>query len=69
MRGQVYLPDAILTFFVVVAIVALAPVIYTFIDGLSQYADGFSGLLLQLVVPFLIIALILSVGVSARRGG
>jgi hypothetical protein len=67
-RGQVALPDALLTMFVLVGIIVLAPIFYKFIGMVAASADPFSSLLLQLVVPLLLIALLLSVGVSARRG-
>jgi hypothetical protein len=66
-RAQINLVDIALTFFVVVAIVVLAPYFYKFIGMVSAEADPFSALLLELIVPLLIISLIISVGVSARR--
>ena len=68
-RAQVQLVDIFMTVFVLIGIVVLAPFFYKFIGMISAQADSFSGLLLQLMVPLLIIALIISVGVSARRGG
>lgn len=68
-RGAIQLVDAILTFFVLVSILALGPFFIEFTGMLQQQADPFSSLLLGLFVPFLIIALIYSVGVSAKRGG
>lgn len=68
-RAQVQLVDVVMTFFIVVSLLALAPTFYTFTDMIVPKADSFSALLLRLVVPFLFIALIVSVGVSARRGG
>jgi len=68
-RGAVQLVDAFLTFFVLVAILALAPFFSKFTGMVSNAADPFSALLLQLFVPFMLIALILSIGVSAKRGG
>jgi predicted permease len=52
-----------------VSILALAPFFIEFSGMLRNQADPFSSLLLGLFVPFLIIALIYSVGVSAKRGG
>lgn len=68
-RAQVQLVDTVITFLMVVSIVVLAPTFYVFIEMLLGPADAFSGLLLRLTLPILFIALILSVGVSARRGG
>jgi len=67
-RGAIQLVDVVLTMFVLVGIIALAPIFYKFTGMVSAQADPFSGLLLQLVLPMLIIALLISVGVSARRG-
>lgn len=66
-RAQVTLVDITTAFFVLVAVIALAPFFYKFIDMVSGEVDPFSGLILQLVVPVLFIGLIISVGVSARR--
>lgn len=68
-RAQVQLVDVVMTFFVLVAYIVLAPFFYTFIEMLLGPADSFSALLLRLAVPFLFIALIYSIGISARRGG
>lgn len=67
--GQVQLVDVVMTFFLFVGLMALAPTFFTFIGMIDNEADAFSGLLLQLVVPLLFLALIISIGVSARRGG
>lgn len=66
-RAQIHFVDIVMTFFLVVTILVLAPWFYTFIDMVSAEADGFSGLLLELTIPLLIIALIISIGVSAKR--
>jgi hypothetical protein len=67
-RGAVQLVDVVLTLFVLASTIALAPTIYHFIGLASAEADPFSSLLLQLVVPMLFIGLMISVGISARRG-
>jgi hypothetical protein len=67
-RAAVRLVDVILSLFVLVATISLAPTIYRFIGMVTAEADPFSELLLMLVVPMLFLALIISVGVSARRG-
>lgn len=66
-RAQIHLVDIIMSLFLVVAIVLLAPYFYQFTDMISAEADGFSSILLQLVLPMLIISLIVSIGVSAKR--
>jgi hypothetical protein len=68
-RGQVQLVDVMMTFFVLVAILATAPFWSEFQSMVVPHADGLSELLLQLALPILFLALIVSVGVSARRGG
>lgn len=67
-RAAVHLVDVLLGFLLLVSLMVLAPLFYTFIGMVSAEADPLSGLLLQLFVPFLFISLIVSVGVSARRG-
>jgi len=66
-RAAVRLSDVVLTFFGMVALLALAPVFGQFQDMVAAEADPFSALLLRLVVPAIIIGILLSVGVSARR--
>lgn len=68
-RGQIQLPDVIAAFFVLVAIIATYPFWNHFIGMVSSEADPFSTLILQLAVPFIVLSLAISVGVSARRGG
>jgi hypothetical protein len=57
-----------MTAFLVIFVVITAPVWWTFIGMASGEADPFSSLLLQLFIPFIIVAIVLSVAVSARRG-
>jgi len=54
---------------VVVAVLALAPFFTQFTGMIQNAADPFSSLLLGLFIPFLLIALVYSIGVSAKRGG
>ena len=68
-RAQLQLSDAILSVIVLIGIVALAPTLYQFIGMVRAEADPFSSLLLGLAVPLLLLALILSMGVSAQGGG
>lgn len=68
-RGALHLADVWLTLLTVVTIVVTAPIWYKFVGMVSAPAGPFSGLLLQLVMPLLVLALILGVGVSARRAG
>jgi hypothetical protein len=66
-RAAVRLSDVVLTFFGMVTLLALAPVFGQFTTMVTTTADPFSSLLLRLVVPAVIIGILLSVGVSARR--
>lgn len=68
-RAQVQLVDVIMGFLVLVAIVSTYPFYRKFIGMVSAEADPFSSLLLQLAVPLIVLALVISVGVSARQGG
>lgn len=66
-RGAVQLTDIVLTLVLMVSLMVLAPIIFEFTALVSTEADPLSTLILQLVAPLFFIALILSVGVSARR--
>jgi len=68
-RGQVGLVDIIIGLTVLIPILVLAPVIWRFIDMIVPRADPFTQLLLSLSIPFLLMAFIVSMGVSARSGG
>lgn len=68
-RASVQVVDSLLTVIVLVGLIALAPIFAKFTGMITSAADPFSSLLFQLAIPSLFIALILSVGVSARRGG
>lgn len=68
-RGALTLVDVAMTFFVLVALVALSPWYWHFIDMVVAEADPFSSILLRLILPVLFIALLLSIGISARRRG
>lgn len=67
-RAQVQLVDIILGLLTLVPILVLAPVIYKFISMVTSRSDPFTSLLLSLVVPLLLLSVIVSLGVSARRG-
>lgn len=67
-RAKLQLVDAIMAFAVFVSLMVLAPFFYKFIDMGTAVADPLSSLLLQLTLPLLLISLLLSIGVSARRG-
>jgi hypothetical protein len=67
--ARVQITDVILGLVVLVALIVTAPFWYQFIGMASGEADPFTSLVLQLIVPFLFIALIVSIGASARRAG
>lgn len=64
---SVQITDAIMTFVVAVALLALSPIIFEFSSLIGNEADPLTGLILQLAVPLFFVAVIVSVGVSARR--
>ncbi len=66
-RGAVQLADGIMTFTVMVSLLALSPIIFQFTGMVTESADALSAMVLRLVVPFFFIAIIISVGISARR--
>jgi hypothetical protein len=66
-RAQIQLVDVALSFFVLIALVALAPIMYEFIAMINNSgAGGLTSLVLALVVPMLFIGLIVSAAVSGR---
>lgn len=67
-RGAIHLVDVIMTVLVLVVILRIAPTIYTFVGMASSSAGPLTSLLLSLVVTSLLLALILGIGISARRG-
>lgn len=61
------LTDAIISFVVMVGVLAISPIIFEFSAMVQSEADPLSGMILSLVLPLLIIAVLVSVAVSARR--
>lgn len=61
------LVDGIITFVTLVALLALSPVFFEFSAMVQGSADPLTGMILSLVVPLFMIAILISVGVSARR--
>lgn len=68
-RGEVNLADVFMTFFLLIAFVVSYPFISDFVAMVTPEADPFSALLLRFTIAAIPIVLIISVGVSARRGG
>jgi hypothetical protein len=50
-----------------VALLALSPLFFEFATIVQGEADPLSGMVLSLVVPLFFVAILISVGVSARR--
>jgi len=46
----------------------VSPILVGFVGSLSGVVDGFTQLVFQLFVPAMFVGLILSLGISARRG-
>lgn len=67
-RGAVNLVTVIMTFVVLVVIIVLSPIFVRFQQMVAAEADPFSALLLQAFLPILVLALVISVGESARSG-
>lgn len=66
-RAQIQLVDVALSLFVLIGLVALAPIMYEFIEMINNSgAGGLTSLVLALVVPMLFLALIVSAAVSGR---
>lgn len=65
-RGRVQYVDVVLTFATLVTFGAVAPWVYSAISKGRTALDPLSGILLALALPLMVIALIVSVGVSGR---
>lgn len=65
-RGALQLVDMVVGLFTLVALIALAPYFFEFASFASASADPFSSLLLRLAPPLMFVALLISLGVSAR---
>lgn len=68
-RARVQYVDVVMSFATLVAFTAVAPWIYSAIAMATGVADPFSSVLLELTVPVFVIAMIVSIGVSARTRG
>lgn len=66
-RGRVHVTDIVVASVVAVGSYALAPVYYDLSSVISASADPLSQLLLELVIPFLFLGIVVSVGLSAGR--
>ncbi len=68
-RGRVQYVDIVLSFANLVAFVAIAPWVYQAVAMSTGTVDPLSAVLLDLMLPIFVIAMIVSVGVSARTRG
>ncbi len=65
-RGRVQYVDIVLAFATLVSFIAVAPWVYTAIQMGTSEVDPLSATLLQLVLPLFVIAMIVSLGISAK---
>lgn len=65
-RGRIQLVDVVMGFAVLVSFVAVLPLISTAVGMGTAVADPLSSTLLQLALPLFVIAMLVSIGVSAR---
>lgn len=66
-RARVHASDIAMAVLVSVAALAMSPAYYELITDISAESGPLSALLLQLVVPFIFISVVISIGISARR--
>ena len=66
-RGQIHLPDVFIILASFIALLVLAGPYQHFIGTITANAGPFTKLLLQIYLPLLFIAVILSIGTAARR--
>lgn len=67
-RGRVQYVDIIVAFATLVSFIAVAPWVYTAIGMGAGAVDPLSRTLLELALPVFVIAMIVSIGVSASTG-
>jgi len=65
-RGRISYVDAIMSFAVLVVLVGVAPWLYQILAMVQSQVDPLTAVLLSLFFPLLFVALLLSMGVSAR---
>lgn len=65
-RARIGYVDVIMAFGTLVAFIATAPWVYDIIAKIQATADPLTGTLAALVPPVLLIALLVSIGVSGR---
>lgn len=65
-RGRITYTDVVMAFGTLVTFIAVAPWTYDIIAKIQSTADPLTGTLAALVPPVLLIALLVSIGVSGR---
>lgn len=65
-RARIQYTDVVLGFATLVTFIAVAPWVYTNIGMAQNAVDPLSATLLALTLPFFVIAMIVSLGVSAK---
>lgn len=65
-RGRIQYVDIVLGFATLVAFVAVAPWVYSGLGMATGVVDPLSATLLELTLPIFVIAMLVSLGVSAR---
>jgi len=66
-RGRIGYVDVVLAFATFVAFATISDWIYRIIDMLRQQVDPLTSVLVGLLVPMLLIGILYSLGVSAKR--
>lgn len=66
-RARIHVTDVVMAAVVTIVSLALSPVYYDLVDTITAHAGPLGTVLLELVVPFLYLGIIISVGVSAMR--
>jgi len=69
MRGRIETTDVIVALSVIVTFMYLAPVYSNFINNLLPHVGPLSGILLQIIIPGIAFAIVISIGVSAVQNG
>lgn len=67
-RGRVQYADTVMAFATLIAFIAVAPWVYTANGMAASSVDPLTATLLRIALPMFVIAMIISIGVSARQG-
>jgi len=66
-RAEVQMADVLMTLVIIVFMVVTAPIWWRFTGMVTAEADPLTSLLLELLIPLILVAVMASVAVSARR--